>query len=177
MQVALSSRSFNSAVCAYRLWQCGYYQQAIMIVRHLDEDALYGHQIGKGVPAVLDSLWELKRPSKTLPKMAEDLGDVYFVNWREAYDTMSELAHTRWLALGVQLQGDKVRTGPVWDGPLAHFTLAQLLACTGQMAVVAVVAAEAAAGFSGKAVQLLGPVSEVIYAWFDAHAPQWDCQA
>ncbi len=132
MMLALCSRSFNTALSARELILDGYYPQAIMLLRHLAEDWLTAHQIAFD-PTVRKELASGCRV-KTFQQMANDRGPSTGQWWRETYGMDSEISHPRMKALAIQLTGDYVRVGPVFDKELALYTFVRLLLGAARMA-------------------------------------------
>ena len=168
--LGIASRSFNTGLCAYRLWLRSYYPQTAMLTRQIDEDCLFANAIARNDQEVIEAFTEGRRPKITLKKLAAYLGDGFAAPWQVSYDAINELVHTRAHGIAIQLNGDRVRIGPVWDEFHGHALLNELLITIGQMAVLSIIPAAATNSSRGQDfVERAKLTGEPISQWLATH--------
>ncbi len=97
-------RGFNSLRCGYDLLQKGYYSQAIMLIRSVEEDYLTCRdcEVSKAtMDALLDGKGELGKGKLTFSEMAKRISPEFHKNWKTNYGQLSEIYHPRQLAIGM----------------------------------------------------------------------------
>ncbi len=93
-------RGFNSLRCAYDLLQKGYYSQAVILIRAVEEDYLTCRHCEIRTETVETLLAGKARFSK-FAQMANDISPKFRKNWDMNYGQLSEIAHPRQLAMGL----------------------------------------------------------------------------
>jgi hypothetical protein len=93
-------RGFNSLRCAYDLLQKGYYSQAVILIRATEEDYLTCRHCDINQETVEALLVGKSKVSK-FGKMARDISPEFSKKWDVNYGQLSEIAHPRWLAMGM----------------------------------------------------------------------------
>lgn len=117
-------RSFNSLRCAYELLQKGYYNQAIMLIRSVEEDYLTCRDCEvnkKTIDALLDGKGELGKGKLTFSEMAKRISPEFYKNWKLNYGQLSEIAHPRQLAMGMIAKKEDNRLNLGGDYNENHF--------------------------------------------------------
>ena len=116
-RIFLAIRSFNSLRIARQTLECGYYQQAMTLVRMAMEDQLIAEDAEKHRPtldALLDGTGKIGRGCLTLAKMAERISPKAKEAWDSGYGHASEYAaHPR----------ERSLLGLITTGPEGLFTL------------------------------------------------------
>lgn len=114
----LITRSFNSMRCSHVLLERGYYNEALSLLRSVDEDWLIAKDCGRNAPtleALLNDAGLLGRGNLTFSKMAEREGIKPL--WDTGYGHLSRFAHPRSLSLKalVYLGTKTLRLGASYD--------------------------------------------------------------
>lgn len=130
--LALVTRAFNSAWCAYGLVRRGYYQQAVALARMIDEDWLTSYDVAFN-EETRQALWERRRPKRSFKAIAQDMTKDDGAWWDQVYGTTSEISHPRGLSLAMQFEKGWVRLGPIYDRDLALGSLVALVGATKRM--------------------------------------------
>jgi hypothetical protein len=93
-------RGFNSLRCAYDLLQKGYYSQAVILIRAVEEDYLTCRHCEIRTETV-EALLAGKARVSRFAQMADDISSEFRKNWDMNYGQLSEVAHPRRLAMGL----------------------------------------------------------------------------
>jgi len=109
-------RSFYSLRCAYDLIQKGYYNQAVILIRSVEEDYLTCRDcvVNKDtVDALLEGKGELGKGKLTFSEMAKRISPEFYERWKYNYGNLSEIAHPRQLAMGMvaKREDNKINLG------------------------------------------------------------------
>lgn len=106
----LTTRSFNSLRCAYDLLQKGYYSQAMMLIRTVDEDWLICRDCEvnqETLDALLKGEGKLRRGKLSYLEMAKRISDEFYDKaWVPNYGQESEIAHASQMALKILIDPD-----------------------------------------------------------------------
>ena len=102
--------------CANDLLQKGYYSQAVILIRAVEEDYLTSRhcEIDKGT---IDALLDGKGKFKRFASMAKDISTKFYEHWQINYGQLSEIAHPRQLAMGLvaNWKESKLNLGAEYD--------------------------------------------------------------
>ncbi|MBI4282040.1 MAG: hypothetical protein HY672_00935 [Chloroflexi bacterium] len=131
----LVGRSFNSLRWAFHLLQVGYYTQALILVRSVEEDWLVCQDCLEH-PDTVEALFDDSKRMPTFQDMANRLPENLRNTWHapkghpeQAYDILSSISHPRPRALRFAFDFGKnsPRIGPGYDESLFVFTSWQIL--------------------------------------------------
>lgn len=129
----LTTRSFNSLRSAYALLQQGYYDQAIMLIRSVQEDWLLAADC-KNNPETLRVFFrrdsQLGKGQFTYTEMARRISqEFYEKTWKYNYGSLSTIAHARERSLRILVDPDtkNLRLGSHYDRTLFIGTCQTLL--------------------------------------------------
>jgi len=120
----LTTRSFNSLRSAYVLLQQGYYDQAIMLIRPVEEDYLIATDAEKNLETLQALLYgegQLGKGKLTYTEMAKRVSKEFYENtWKYNYGSLSTIAHARKRALRILVDPDTqtLRVGSHYDRTL-----------------------------------------------------------
>lgn len=106
----LTTRSFNSLRCAFDLLQKGYYSQAMMLIRSVDEDYLICRDCEvnqETLDALLKGEGKLRKGKLRYSEMAKRISvEFYDEVWADNYGQESEIAHASQMALRILVDPD-----------------------------------------------------------------------
>ncbi len=104
----LTTRSFNSLRCAFDLLQKGYYSQAMMLIRAVDEDWLICRDCEKNqktLNALLKGSGRLRKNDLRYSEMAKRISHEFYDKvWAANYGQESEIAHASQMALKILIE-------------------------------------------------------------------------
>ena len=126
----LVGRSFNSLRWAFHLLQVGYYSQALILVRSVEEDWLVCQDCLEH-PDTVEALFDDSKKMPSFKVMANRLPETLRETWtapkgqpERTYDILSTISHPRprSLRLSFDFDENRPRVGPGYEEPLFVFT-------------------------------------------------------
>ena len=126
----LTTRCFNSMMCAYHLMYSGYYSQATIVIRSITEDILIcmACPTDKSIRNYILS-GKGKQPNYHLIAKNNNASKVY-----DMYKHQCKFAHSSRLSLGVLIDKGNAKIAPVYDKILFNYCLEAFI-CTSVMMV------------------------------------------